>query len=55
MLEELEQYLIYKMEEENKDAYDDESQVSDAYLIYEEILDKVRELKGEENGNKSRD
>lgn len=47
-LEELELYLIYKMELENKNAYDDETQVSDAYLIYEEIYDKIKELKGEQ-------
>lgn len=43
-LEELELYLIYKMESENKNVYDDETQVSDAYLIYEEIYDKLKEL-----------
>ena len=42
----LEEYLIQKLEEESKNAYDDETQVSDAYITYEEILDKVRELKG---------
>ena len=41
----LEEYLIQKLEEESKDAYDEETQVSDAYIIYEEILNKVREIK----------
>jgi len=42
----LEEYVISKLEEESKNAYDEETEVSDAYIIYEEILDKVRELKG---------
>lgn len=45
----LEEYLIQKLEEESKNAYDDETQVSDAYIIYEEILDKVREIKNEKH------
>ena len=47
-MDKLEEYLISKLEEESKNAYDEPTEVSDAYIIYEEILDKVRELKGSE-------
>lgn len=48
-MDKLEEYLIQKLEEESKNVYDDETQVSDAYIIYEEILDKVREIKNEKH------
>ena len=44
-MDKLEEYLIQKLEKESKNAYDDETEVSDAYIIYEEILDKVRKIK----------
>ena len=47
-MDKLEEYLIQKLEEESKNAYDEETEVSDAYIIYEEILNKVREFKSEE-------
>ena len=49
IIDKSEEYLISKLEEESKNAYDDETQVSDAYIIYEEILDKVREIKNEKH------
>lgn len=45
MWTELKKYVISKLEEENKDAYDSEVEVSDAYIIYEKMLDKMNKLK----------